>query len=344
MADPRVSLALRARRAGGVGLSELAAALGLTPAALRRGLADLERAGFTLERHPTEGIRLVSGPAALDAAEIAADLDVRRVGRRVRCEGTGASTNDLAWAALAASPAEADGLAVFAEYQTAGRGRRGSRWLAPPHEAILCSVALVVEAPPPGAAVLTRAAAVAAAEAIEAEAEFDRPRSIGIKWPNDLVVDDRKVGGILVEGRAAGAAGGGVVIGIGINCGQDSQAFPAAIRPHVASLAMMDASADRTLLARRLLERLDRAVALTVAADGLETIRQGAARRCRTLGCRITVAEGETTLTGQVADLDPDYGLVLRLPDGALRRFPAMTTTVLSAGGPGRGRKTRGKP
>ena len=236
------------------------------------------------------------------------------------------STNDAAWAAAAEGPAEADGLAVFAEHQTAGRGRRGNRWIAPPHSSLLGSVVLWAAGQPGHAAVLTRAAAVGAAEAIEAVAAL----KVGIKWPNDLVVDDRKVGGILVEARPTADGPGPVVIGLGINCTQGPEALPPEVRASAASLAMMGEEVDRTLLARALLEGLDRVLALTEDPAGQDSIRQAAAARCRTLGRRITLAEGTATYTGEVVDLDPDYGLILRLPEGALRRFPAMTSHVIA--------------
>lgn len=156
------------------------------------------------------------------------------------------STNDLAWEAAGEGRDAADGLAVFAEQQSQGRGRRGTRWLAPPHSSILCSVLVWWPAGGAEAALLTRTAAVAAADAVEELSDLD----VGIKWPNDVVVDDRKVGGILVEVRGGGEAEAPAVVGIGLNCCQGPEAFPPSIRPGAASLAMLGAEVDRTLLAR----------------------------------------------------------------------------------------------
>jgi BirA family transcriptional regulator, biotin operon repressor / biotin---[acetyl-CoA-carboxylase] ligase len=153
---------------------------------------------------------------------------------------------------------------------------------------------------------------------------------VGIKWPNDLVIEDRKVGGILVEARPAAGEMGPVVIGIGVNCSQGPEAFPTELLPAVASLAMLGEEVDRTLLARALLEKLDGLIARSAEPAGRDEIRQQAVARCRTLGRRVTLAEGGTTSTGEVIDLDPDYGLVLRLPEGGIRRFPAMTTHVVA--------------
>jgi BirA family biotin operon repressor/biotin-[acetyl-CoA-carboxylase] ligase len=302
----------------------LAAELGLPLRRLAAEIDHLATAGFLVECHPMLGWRLITAPDSLIAEEVAADLGTVRLGRRVQCVEEAPSTSDLAWRAVAAGQASSDGLVVLAEHQSAGRGRRGNRWLAPAHSSILCSVLTWVPRATSHAGTLTRAAAVAVAEAIRAHGHLE----VGIKWPNDLVIDDRKVAGILVESRPVAGGMGPVVIGIGINCSQTAADFPEEIRPQVASLAMFEEAVDRTLLARALLKTLDRTLADLEAPGGAEAVRRSAAALCRTLGQKIAVSDGQTTYSGEVIDLDPDYGLVLRLPEGGIRRFPPMTTHV----------------
>jgi BirA family biotin operon repressor/biotin-[acetyl-CoA-carboxylase] ligase len=323
--DARLSLALRLNRRRSIPIAELAKELKLPPRAVARAVEELGRIGFTIESHPLLGLRLAGAPGALLAEEIA--FGQGRVGHRVRCVAEAVSTNDLAWDAAAGAPEETDGLAIFAEHQSAGRGRRGNRWLASPHSSVLCSVILWAADGPGQAAILTSAAAVAAARAIEGQCDL----AVGIKWPNDLVVEDRKVGGILVEARSAAGVVSPLVIGIGLNCTQMPEDFPAEIRDTAASLATLGAEIDRTLLARGLLAELDGVIARAAdPAGGIGEVRGEAAARCRTLGRRISVREGATTYRGEVIGLDPDYGLVLRLPEGGIRRFPAMTTHVVA--------------
>lgn len=325
--NPQVSLALREHRCRPVPVADLARELGLSPRQLGEALDELARRGFVIESHPMQGLQLVQGPASLVADEIRWNLAGARVGRHVRCEESTPSTNDLAWQVAAGGPDVADGLVVFAEYQSAGRGRRGNLWLAPPHTSILASVVLWMPASPSQAAHVTRAAAVAVAEAIEDQADLD----VGIKWPNDIVVDDRKVGGILVEARPAAGRAGPVVLGVGINCFQEEETFPNGIRADVASLKMLGVEVDRTLLARSLLARLE-AIAPLANPAGFLAVAGRAESRCRTLGRRITLQEGLDAYTGEVIDLDPDYGLILRLDHGGIRRFPAMTSHVIGRG------------
>jgi BirA family biotin operon repressor/biotin-[acetyl-CoA-carboxylase] ligase len=323
--DVRLSLMLRERRLQPVPAEELGAALALSPQRLACEIEELSRRGFVIENNPVLGLRLADAPESLIEEEIAHGLAARQVGRRVRCVESASSTNDLAWEAAAGGRGESDGLAVLAEYQTGGRGRRGNHWLAPPHSSVLCSVVAWLPSAAGRPEVLTRASALATARAIE-----DRTSaSAGIKWPNDVVVEDRKVGGILVEARPVARQVGPVVIGIGINCTQGPEAFPAEIRPAVASLKMLGEEPDRTLLARSLLTRLDEILTRMADQGGAAGIARDAAARCRTLGRRITVQEGGAAYTGEVIDLDADYGLVLRLQDGGMRTFPAMTTHVV---------------
>ncbi len=319
--DPRLTLALRARRAGHVHPAALAEALGWTPEAVAQAVAALPAAGFVVEDHPHQGLRLTEVPEALREDELACDLGPRRVGRRVRCVELAASTNDVVWGVLGTEGSAADGLAVFAEHQTAGRGRRGNRWLAPPHQAILASVALAGQDGGRQAVgpELTRAAAVAAARAVEDVAG----RDVGLRWPNDLVLNDRKLGGVLVEARP----GLGAVVGIGLNVSQREAAFPAGLRRVVTSLAMVGEETDRTLLARALLMRLDAAV-----SEKMTSVSAEASSRCRTLGRRIRAIEAGREVAGEVVALDPDYALVVRTGEGVLTRLGAMTTHVLAPG------------
>ncbi|MCX5682365.1 MAG: biotin--[acetyl-CoA-carboxylase] ligase [Planctomycetota bacterium] len=323
--DVRLSLMLRERRLRPVPAEELGTALGLMPQRLAREIDELSRLGFVIEDHPMLGLRLAGAPESLIEEELTHGLALGRAGRRVRCVETATSTNDLAWEAAAGGREASDGLAVLAEYQTGGRGRRGNRWLAPPHAAVLCSVVVWMPDAPGHAAVLTRATALAAARAIEDQAGV----SVGIKWPNDLVVEDRKVGGILVEARPVARQTGRVVIGIGINCTQGPEAFPEEIRPAVASLSMLGEQPDRTLLVRSLLVRLDEVLGQMAVPDGAAGIARDATTRCRTLGRRITLQEGGVAYMGEVVDLDAAYGLVLRLREGGIRTFPAMTAHVV---------------
>jgi len=121
-----------------------------------------------------------------------------------------------------------EGVVAVADEQTAGRGRHGRTWVAAPDAALLASVLLRPDLPPERLHLVTLATGVAASEAVAAVGGFDA----GLKWPNDLVVDDRKLAGILAEASGTSTGGAGaVVVGMGLNLLSD--AFP----PEIADTA-----------------------------------------------------------------------------------------------------------
>ena len=146
------------------------------------------------------------------------------------------------------------GTLVTADEQTAGRGRQGRSWLAPPGQALLCS--LLLRDLGAAQAHLPLAAALAVCDACEASA----PVSCMIKWPNDVWIEGRKVAGILIEGRPQE---GWAVLGIGLNVSTRADEFPGDLREIATSLrvAAGDAAPSRAELLARLLEALEERIA-----------------------------------------------------------------------------------
>ena len=203
--DSRLLRALRAATpAAGLPAAGLATGLGLDEPALAARLDGLRAAGYRFDTVAGR-CRLLAAPAHLIADDLCAALpeQVAGVGRQIVVFAETDSTNDLA--ARAGHDGVAGGLVIFAEVQRAGRGRLGRRWTAPPHQALLFSVLLRPAPVPPGRwPELTFCAALAVAET--AEALTGQPTRI--KWPNDVLVEGRKIAGILLErheGRPAGS-------------------------------------------------------------------------------------------------------------------------------------------
>lgn len=224
-----------------------------------------------------------------------------------------------------------DGTIVWAEHQTAGRGRLGRRWSAPPGSSVLMSALLIEPPDTPLLSGATMLASVAACEAIRLAA----PRGAELRWPNDLVIDGRKVGGVLTESRLLSSAEGraaqrAVVIGVGINCSQRLDELPAdtSIPPTSLQLAC-GRPIDRARLARSLLERLD-AWLESARAEPVRTwtaLRAAWAAACRDAGTRATLVSDGCARRGTILEIRPDGALRVRLDDGSERCFVAETTT-----------------
>jgi BirA family biotin operon repressor/biotin-[acetyl-CoA-carboxylase] ligase len=215
------------------------------------------------------------------------------------------STNERARALAAAGAPH--GTLVTAAEQTAGRGRQGRTWTAPPGRSLLCSV--VVRDPP---RLLPLAAGAAVAGAVEvalravadraAEAAAPAPARVAIKWPNDVLLDGRKVAGILVEGRPQERW---AVVGIGLNVAVAETDFPPELTGRAATLGLEPGEIETTLC--ELLDRLERWLAAD-AATLLAEVRDRDALR----GQPVRWAGGE----GRGDGIDGDGRLVVLTADG----------------------------
>lgn len=196
-----------------------------------------------------------------------------------------------------------EGAVAVAEHQTAGRGRSGRTWSDTAGRALLCSV-LLRPAEAPVIPQLSLVVGLATAEAIEALAGV----SAALKWPNDVLLDGRKVAGVLLERR-----GSAVVCGIGINVGQERHELPDDTRVPATSLRVASADAhDRGALLVELLDGLEQLYG-SWTSTGLEPLVERLASRDALRGRRITLSGSE----GVGAGFSADGRLIVRSDDGA---------------------------
>ena len=229
----------------------------------------------------------------------------RRIGRAVEFHAEIGSTNDRAREALAEPGGE--GLAVVADLQTAGRGRRGRTWISPAGANLLVSVAWRPRIEPRLAGLLGVAAALAVRDAC---ASLVPDAGLSIRWPNDLVdAGGRKVAGLLVETALEGGELTEVVVGMGINANWLPAAMPVEIAEGATSLqALLGAPVDRVLLLGQLLAALD------AEARALERGESpvGRLREVSWLDGRLVeVDTGATTIEGRAAGIADDGSLLL---------------------------------
>jgi BirA family biotin operon repressor/biotin-[acetyl-CoA-carboxylase] ligase len=230
----------------------------------------------------------------------------------VLCLAATASTNDDARAlGLRGAP---HGSLVIADSQSAGRGRRGASWIAPPGHCLLASFLLRPQLPPEAWPRLTHAAALAVCSALDAIP--DLPMAL-IKWPNDVYLNDRKVCGILVE-SVIDSRGGFAVAGIGVNLNIQHDSFPEDLRPIATSVLMENhgQGTDRTDFAITLARALKSALA-RAETDFPGLVTDCAARSWLT-GKTLCVSVPHGDLTGAWAGLGPSGELLLAQPGGTV--------------------------
>ena len=256
----------------------------------------------------------------LDADFIKANLNTSRIGKEIIVYESTASTNDIA-GEYARGGKKNDGLAVFAEYQTAGRGRRGNKWFSRAGENILCSILLYEPGIKPDT--FTLACGIAAAESIGRCGRNDAK----IKWPNDVLLNDKKVAGVLVEGISIKKKKF-FVIGVGINCHQKKEDFPPELRQTATSIDIESGDiCDRNRIAKRLLVNLDHY--LTVGLENPGEIVEKWGELSVLLGKRVTVEYNGREFTGNCIGIEPAEGLILQLERGGVRMFDAASSTIV---------------
>jgi len=200
--------------------------------AIWKQINSLRKAGYVIEAVPSRGYHLLSAPDLLSAGEIAAHLKAELIGRRLVCQAETASTNVDAFR-LAEQGAE-EGTVILSDAQSVGKGRLGRVWSSPAGVNLYCSVILRPGIKPYEAPQLTFLSAVAVARAIELVAPL-RPE---IKWPNDVLIDGKKVAGLLNEMSAETDGINFVVLGIGVNLNMTAEQFPADLRHPATSLLL----------------------------------------------------------------------------------------------------------
>ena len=227
--------------------ADLVRGTGLSAEEVRRSLIALRRLGYEIEDHPELGYRFLAAPDALLKEEILYGLRTKVIGRQLHCYEVVGSTNDVAFD-LAAQGAP-EGMVALAEEQTAGRGRQGRAWHSPPRVGITMSCILKPPLQPSDLWIVTACASVAVCRAIAGQTGL-RPV---VKKPNDVLVEGRKVCGILTEAR-----GETVVLGIGISVNHEWKDFPEELHEVATSLRIASGQkVDRIGLLRRTLEALD---------------------------------------------------------------------------------------
>jgi BirA family biotin operon repressor/biotin-[acetyl-CoA-carboxylase] ligase len=287
--------------------------LGLSRAEIWRHVESLRAKGYRIEAVPARGYRLLEAPDRISPLEIAPHLCTRDIGRLIHYREAVSSTNELAF--RLASEGAGHGEVVIAEEQTQGKGRRGRSWISPPGLNLYFSVILRPELAPQRAPELTLVAAVAGVEAL---------RGLGataeIKWPNDLVIGERKVGGILTELSSDPDRIHFAVLGMGINLnGSPSQS------PELAGRATCVAEATgkrvrRAHFAVDLWLRLESWLDLH-AEEGFSKVRDAWRESCATLRKKVSVETGTEPIVGIAEDIDESGALLLRTEDGGLQRI-----------------------
>jgi len=295
----------------------LAEELGISRTAVWKHLKRLKEEGLPIETKRSKGYRL-SGPVeTFNETNISAGLATSFIGHKILFFDTLNSTNDKAF--QLARQGAPEGTVVISETQAGGRGRLGRLWASPPGLNIYASVILRPRAAPHELQGITLLAAVAVAEAV---AHFTtRPPSV--KWPNDVLLDSKKVAGILMEMHTEAEMASFVIAGIGVNINMTKDKIPAGLTQKATSvISASGGHVSRTAFAQKLFLSLE-IWYKTFLEKGLSAIITAWRKYFTSEGKPIRVRSIQKTIDGVCLGVADDGALLVRLTSGATERVLA---------------------
>jgi BirA family transcriptional regulator, biotin operon repressor / biotin---[acetyl-CoA-carboxylase] ligase len=309
---------------------DLAKALGVTRSAVWKAANALRDLGTPLEAVRNRGYKLPGAGEPLLAASIREKLS-RDVGACV-------SRLDVAWTTVStntelverAFPSEGRSDVLLAEFQTAGRGRRGRTWLAPPGGAVCMSFSWTFREVPRDAGALSLTIGVCVLRALRSRIPGGNLR---LKWPNDVLAGDRKLGGILIELRAESAGPACVVIGIGLNValgGELLEKIAATGLPATDLTSVTGGSISRNELAAKIIDYCIRGLK-EFEREGLRPFLDEWQSADALHGREVSVQSGDETIRGLARGVDLSGALLVETPKEGLRRFFSGEVTVRPA-------------
>jgi BirA family biotin operon repressor/biotin-[acetyl-CoA-carboxylase] ligase len=315
--DEKILQLLRDHSSESLSGEEISRRLKVSRTAVWKGMNRLRMQGYEIKASTRSGYRLIQSPDLLTPSEIKPILKTKWIGRTIRHFHSLDSTNSKAYQ-LALNGVE-EGEVIIAESQEKGRGRMGRQWFSPPFLNLYLSVILRPKIPPHQAPLITLMAAVATADAIQ---KFSGLVPL-IKWPNDILLRERKVAGLLNEIHSEMDRIHFVILGIGVNLNIDEKMFSKEIRTVATSLKIeMGRTVSRKAFLQFLLLELEGWYSILLEG-GSDPILKAWRERARIKGRRVKVTSFGETLAGVAIDLDSDGALILGTEDGRRKRVVA---------------------
>ncbi len=291
--------------------------LGVSRTAVWKHIRNLRQAGYQIEAIPSRGYQLQQSPDVLMPEAIQSGLDCQLVGSRIISLEEADSTN-LQASRLGDEGAD-DGLVVIADRQSSGKGRMGRQWESPGGVNLYASILLRPPVLPFEAPKLTFLSAVAVCRAIK-NCTALQPT---VKWPNDILLNEAKVAGLLNEMSSETDQVHYVVLGIGVNLNMRAEQFPDDLRYPATSLAIASGKAvSRLAFTRSLLQELDALYQLYLE-EGSAPIFTAWTELCDLTGKRVQVDCNNLLIEGTMVGLGDDGALLVRTSAGKIESIYA---------------------
>ncbi len=311
-AELKIIRLLKSGGAGYISGQSISSSLGISRTAVWKHINSLKEMGFSIEASPSKGYRL-GKKNPFNGIGIASMISTDIIGKEIVFFPSIDSTNAKAFE-LGRDGAP-EGTAVIADMQTSGKGRIGRKWESPPGVNLYASIILRPGIMPQEAHQLTFLLAVAAAEAVGSYS----PKRPKVKWPNDVLIDSRKVAGILMEMDSEADRVHFVVAGIGVNLNIREKDFPAYIRATAASLRdKRGAEIDRAEFTRDLFSSIEKWYKIYLG-KGFSPVLDAWKGYFGFEGKPVSVSSFNRNTSGICMGVDKDGALLVKTPSGVER-------------------------
>ncbi len=294
---------------------ELSEKLGVSRTAIWKYIKQLKDLGYSIESFSKKGYKLVPVQDILNEYEIKYGLDTKIIGNRIEYFREIDSTNK--YAKKVAYEGCEEGYLIVANSQTLGRGRLGRTWQSAENKGIWMSIVLKPQIAPQDIHIITLGASIAVSKAIKISTGIET----GIKWPNDIILNQKKTCGILTEMNAEVERVNFIVLGIGINVNQDEQDFDEEIKDKATSLKIntLDKKIiNRSDIIKEVLLQLEEIYFMIKEGKTSEIINMWKALSV-TMGKKVRVESKEYVYIGKAVDVLGDGRLIIECDDGQMR-------------------------
>ncbi|QSZ28117.1 biotin--[acetyl-CoA-carboxylase] ligase [Aceticella autotrophica] len=293
--------------------------LNISRTAVWKYINELKNNGYMIESQHKSGYMLINEPDIIDYIEISPFLKTDFIGKNYIHLESISSTND--YAKEIASKAE-NGTIVVSEEQTSGRGRLGRKWVSEKGQGLWMSIILKPELTPQSSVKLTQVAAVSVVNAIIETIELNA----SIKWPNDIIINGKKICGILTEMNAELDRVNYVIVGIGLNVNMNK--FPDDLKDKATSLFIETGKKiDRKKLTASIINNFEKYYYIFLK-EGFEPIRISCLKHSVTIGSEVRVISGKNEFNGKAVDIDNDGNLIIEIGDGSRKAVMSGDVSV----------------
>jgi BirA family biotin operon repressor/biotin-[acetyl-CoA-carboxylase] ligase len=319
-----VLAALKEKKGNWVSGESLSDSLKVSRTSIWKQIKTLQAEGYLIDSSSKKGYLLNSSPDLLSRSEVCHELETQVLGQTHYIYYPEVDSTNIRARELAAQ-GYPEGTIVAAETQTNGKGRRGRSWYSAPNQGIYFSVILRPMVPLRDISKISLVAALAVAETIETELNL-KPL---IKWPNDILINNRKVAGILAEAVTDMDSVEFIVLGIGLNINNQIKDFPDEFRTRATSaMAECGAAISRAKVLQGLLKRLEYNYFL-FTGNSFSQILDNIKNRSIVIGQEVRLDTVNGYLIGQAMDIDDNGFLLVRDQEGTIHTIMSGEITIL---------------